>query len=501
LSLINGVVYIAWSSHCDLGPYHGWIIGYDSTNLTRAVVYNDTPNGSAGGLWMSDDSLAADTNGNIYLSTGNGTVDPSGGPNRGESFLKLVRSGGSLTVASWFTPYNFQNLEMVILTSVPAISPDSGTSLAFSGGKQGVCYLVNRDNMGGLTPVSVGSDTNVIQHFSVTSDQVHGGMVWWDGGTNSFGYIWPASTFLQQYKFDRTTTNSSCPLLRKADGGAGGQPGGILAVSANGTNAGSGILWAVHQLNGDANHSILPGILHAYDAQNVTRNCGIPSNSVRATAWVICEIVPPTVANGKVYLATFSGQIDVYGPGRRLGGSAAIHAQRRHVFRFGNSHTFRRHTRSEYLLHNGWKRAHDQLDSLYRLIRFDQHHRCQSQAVKAGFVDSPLTATTFLNSSAIGTGTGLVGAYYSNQAKTFNNPATLTRTDATVNFNWGTGSPAAGISVDTFTVRWTGAVQPPISDTYTFYATTDDGVRLWINNQLVIDNWVDQAPTDAAAQS
>jgi len=111
LSLINGVVYIAWSSHCDLGPYHGWIIGYDSTNLTRVVVYNDTPNGSNGGLWMSDDSLAADASGNIYLSTGNGTVDTSGGPNRGESFLKLVRSGGSLTVASWFTPYNFQNLE------------------------------------------------------------------------------------------------------------------------------------------------------------------------------------------------------------------------------------------------------------------------------------------------------------------------------------------------------------------------------------------------------
>ena len=244
LSLVNGVVYICWSSHCDLGPYHGWIIGYDATTLARVVVYNDTPNGSNGGIWMSNDGVAADTNGNIYLSTGNGTVDTSGGPNRGESFLKLVRNGGSLTVASWFTPYNFQTLEngdTDLGSGGFLLIP--GTSLAFSGGKQGVCYLVNRDNMGGLTPVSVGSDTNVIQYFSVTSDQVHGGMVWWDGPTNSYGYIWPSSVFLQQYKFDRSTNKFVLPAFAQSPELRAGRPatGGILCtVSANGTNASSG---------------------------------------------------------------------------------------------------------------------------------------------------------------------------------------------------------------------------------------------------------------------
>lgn len=499
LSLINGVVYIAWSSHCDLGPYHGWIIGYDSTNLTRVVVYNDTPNGSAGGLWMSDDSLAADTNGNIYLSTGNGSVDTSGGPNRGESFLKLVRSGGSLTVASWFTPYNFQNLEngdTDLGSGGFLLIP--GTSLAFSGGKQGVCYLVNRDNMGGLTPVAVGSDTNVIQHFSVTSDQVHGGMVWWDGWTNSFGYIWPASTFLQQYKFDRTTNKFVMPVFAQSPTAApGGQPGGLLAVSANGTNAGSGILWAVHQLNGDANHSILPGILHAYDAQNVSRELWNSEQiSSRDAMGNFAKFVPPTVANGKVYLATFSGQLDVYGLAAGWVAAPVI-APNGGTFSGSATVTISDTTPGASIFYTLDGSAPTTNSTPYTgQFVLTNTTIVRVKAVKAGFVDSPVTGATFLNSSAIGTGTGLLGAYYSNQAKTFNNPATLTRTDATVNFNWGNGSPAAGISVDTFTVRWTGAVQPPVSDTYTFYATTDDGVRVWINNQLIIDNWVDQSPTE-----
>ncbi|HWC59013.1 MAG TPA: PA14 domain-containing protein, partial [Verrucomicrobiae bacterium] len=113
------------------------------------------------------------------------------------------------------------------------------------------------------------------------------------------------------------------------------------------------------------------------------------------------------------------------------------------------------------------------------------------KAFKAGFVDSGVIATTLVNSSALGHGTGLLGEYFSNQSKTFTNPPTptLTRTDAVVNFDWGAGSPAPEISADNFTVRWTGSVQPLVSDTYTFYTMTDDGCRLWINNQQIINNW------------
>jgi RHS repeat-associated protein len=81
----------------------------------------------------------------------------------------------------------------------------------------------------------------------------------------------------------------------------------------------------------------------------------------------------------------------------------------------------------------------------------------------------------------------------------FTNPVT-TRTDATVNFDWGTGSPGGGVGADNFTVRWTGQVTPQYSETYTFYTLTDDGVRLWVNNQLIIDNWTDHGPTEDSGQ-
>lgn len=92
-----------------------------------------------------------------------------------------------------------------------------------------------------------------------------------------------------------------------------------------------------------------------------------------------------------------------------------------------------------------------------------------------------------------GSGTGLTGEYYDNIDFT---ALTLTRVDPTIDFNWGTGSPTSSMGVDTFSVRWTGQIEPLFSQTYTFYTETDDGVRLWVNNVLVIDRWIDQAPTE-----
>ena len=315
LALVDGVVYISWSSHCDNGPYHGWVIGYDETTLERVVVYNDTPNGSQGGIWMSGQAPAADESGNLYLVTGNGSVDASGGPNRGQSFLKLTRDGANLTLASWFTPYNWQDLDdgdVDLGSGGLLLIP--GTTLAFAGGKEGVAYLVDRDNMGGLGS-SINLNDNIVQSFSVSSDQIHGGPIWWDGPGKSYGYIWPASVFLQQYAFDPAAGKFTLPAFAQSPTAApGGQPGGILALSAQGTNAGSGIVWAVHQLGGDANQQVLPGILHAYNAENVgVELWNSQQVSTRDSVGNFAKFVPPTVANGKVYLATFSNRLNVYG--------------------------------------------------------------------------------------------------------------------------------------------------------------------------------------------
>jgi hypothetical protein len=122
----------------------------------------------------------------------------------------------------------------------------------------------------------------------------------------------------------------------------------------------------------------------------------------------------------------------------------------------------------------------------------------KAKAFKAGLTESQVASATFFSRSDIGAGTGLLGAYYSNHYPDlpFDGTPTLVRTDLTVNFDWGNGSPDLSISADHFTARWTGSVQPQFNEAYTFYTTTDDGVRLFVNGQSVIDQWKDQSPTE-----
>ena len=90
-------------------------------------------------------------------------------------------------------------------------------------------------------------------------------------------------------------------------------------------------------------------------------------------------------------------------------------------------------------------------------------------------------------------GTGLSGQYFNNIDFT---GTAQTRTDASVNFDWGTGAPVSGFGVDTFSVRWTGDVLPESSGTYRFYTTSDDGIRLWVGNQQIVNNWTDHGTTE-----
>ncbi len=95
-----------------------------------------------------------------------------------------------------------------------------------------------------------------------------------------------------------------------------------------------------------------------------------------------------------------------------------------------------------------------------------------------------------------GNGTGLRGDYRTAHFATnaFTGPPTLSRTDATVDFDWLTGAPDPAVSADNFTARWTGQVQALGTDDYTFHTISDDGVRLWVNGQLLVDQWIDHSP-------
>jgi hypothetical protein len=324
LTLVNDVVYIGWASECDWEPYHGWLIGYDAATLQQAVVYNTTPNGHEGGIWMAGQGLSADTNGNLFVSVANGTVgNDSNGDRRdiigrGESFLKLTRNGTNLVVDTWFTPADYQTLEnndWDLGSAGMLLIPN--TTLAFSGGKEGVLYLVDRDDMGGLSWAN--TDTNIVQSFNpepLNRHQILGAPIWWDGPNGSYTYIWiSGSDYLRQYKFDWNAGQFQLPAFAISTMAAtNGTPGGILSLSANGTNAGTGIVWASHQLGGSANQTTRPGILRAFNAENVTNELWDSEQvSSRDSVGNFAKFVPPTVANGKVYLATFSNRLNIYG--------------------------------------------------------------------------------------------------------------------------------------------------------------------------------------------
>ena len=340
LTLANGRIFIAWSSHCDWGPYHGWVMSYDAATLNQLAVYSDTPTGNQGGIWMSGQGPAADPSGNIYVSTGNGTVNTN--DNHGQSFLKL--DGATLNVSSWFTPGNYSYLnggDYDLGSGGLLLIP--GTTLAVGGGKSGgtvssPLYLVNRDNMGGLS--SITTDTNIVQSFGVTPtgigvNHIHGAPVWWDGPDGSYAYVWGESDKLHQYRFDRVNGLFVLPTyaLSPTPAWVNGMTGGMLAISANGTNAGTGILWGSHQFTGDANQAVRPGIIHAYDAQDVSRELWNSEQfSIRDSVGSYAKFVPPTVANGKVYLATFSNRLNVYG--LLPGGRPVIYQQPQSTIRF-----------------------------------------------------------------------------------------------------------------------------------------------------------------------
>ena len=170
LLLLDGVVYTSWSSHCDFQPYTGWVIGYSATTLAQTGVFNFTPNGSQGSVWMAGAGLAADTSGNIYFLAANGafetTLDTNGFPIKGDygnAFMKLSTSNGKLTVADYFTMANTviessgdQDLGSGGALILPDMTDASNSiwHLAVGAGKDGHIYVVDRDDMGKFNPVS-----------------------------------------------------------------------------------------------------------------------------------------------------------------------------------------------------------------------------------------------------------------------------------------------------------------------------------------------------------
>jgi len=328
LALANGVVYGGWSSQCDFGGYHGYMLGYNATNLSRVAAWSATnSSGGQAGIWQGGQAPAVDSSNNLYIMTGNGTFDGAG--NFGESFVKLA--GGSLTEQDFFTPNNFANLNQfdTDLGSAGALLIP-GTTDVVGGGKQGMVYLLNTANMGHEN----GTD-QVIQEFQATfpsagnTGHIHGGPIYY-APNNRYVYLWGENDFLRAYQFNGTTFNSNAVAAStmRAPVSNSGMPGGFLSLSANGTT--NGIVWALTPYNANANNATVAGILHAFDAQNfsggtLTELWNSQQNAARDNFGNYAKFTYPTVVNGKVYVPTFgnasSGQGALWIYGNLSGGT------------------------------------------------------------------------------------------------------------------------------------------------------------------------------------
>jgi len=416
LLLYKGIVYICWASHCDWGPYHGWMMGFDAASLERKYVYNTSPNGYNAGIWMSGQPPSVDENGSFYLATGNGSIGSTGNLNdplnRGESLIKL---NAQLQVQDFFTPNNYQQLEDADLDyGSDGVLLIPNTHLSLSGSKQGFIYLIDNNAMGGMNV----NNTNVLQKWDISATpntnnrHLHGSVVYYKNALDQeYIYAWAENSFLKQIPFNRTSLRFD--VASEIRGGISlpnGMPGAMLSISSNGTQAGTGIIWASHPYNGDANHDVVSGILRAFDATDVRKELWNSNMNAGDAIGKFAKFVPPTIANGKVYMATFSNQLVVYG----VGTPVKVEADNPVVTLSG--------VRYEY-----YDGANDYLPNFDKLT-----------AAKTG-----------------------------NLSNFRLSPATNT-----INYSF----------------RFKGYIDIPTDGYYTFYTNSDDGSRLYIGNNLVVDN-------------
>jgi hypothetical protein len=331
LVIHDGVVLIAWSSHCDEGPYHGWILGYDTKTLAQVLKYMDTPDGVNGGIWMAGMAPSIDDDGSIFITTGNGSNIPAGtidtDVNRfkgGESILRLQHSGNTLKLMDWFTPSTYVDLERTDrdLGGCGAMLVP-GSNLLITGSKEGKLFVVDRKNLGHQTT----DDGQAVQVIQVTArdkpeggPHIHGTPVYWKSTAGEFVYVMAEQDYLRQYRltggklqlYKMSAVKGPIDPMRPP---SYTMPGGTMTLSASGGDPNSGILWLSMPVALDANNATVPGVLRAFKASDVSMELW---NSQQAgntdTYGLYAKFNPPTVYNGRVYQPSFSKQFCVYGP-------------------------------------------------------------------------------------------------------------------------------------------------------------------------------------------
>ena len=307
LALTNGVVLVSWAGHHDLPPYHGWVMGYDAKTLKRVGIFAVTADAYAGGIWQGGRAPTIDAAGNAYFATGNGNWDGIG--NFGDSLLKFSISTSGMTLLNYFTPSN----EAILSGSDWDLSGSGftelpGTTLLLGGGKEGVLYLLDENNLGKKNP----TDAQVVQKIHVNGGHVMGGPVYWNAPVvGPLVYNWSEDDVLIAYRF--TGGRLTATPYAKGVARSPGHPGGSLTVSANASAANTGIVWASMPTSEDAIHGLHAGILRAYNAETLAEIWTSEQNPARDRVGTLIKFVPPVIASGKVFMADHDNGVAVYG--------------------------------------------------------------------------------------------------------------------------------------------------------------------------------------------
>lgn len=502
LLLLQGTVYIAWASHCDTGDYHGWVLGYDAHSLEQTAIFNTTPNGWAGGIWQSGTGLSADAQGNLYMAVGNGTftLDQPGGQDIGDSFIKVGTQGVGpgkqtpLQLLDSFTPHDQAALlkDDADLGSTGALLLHD-ERLVIGGNKRGTLFALSMDKLGGY---NAEHDNPAAQSFAATpGGHLHGTPIYWK--SDALGpliYAWGEQDFLKVRRIQNSRIEET-PLAQSDFPAPPGMPGGFLSLSALGGKAGTGILWASLPADRDANQAVVPGVLRAFDASNIKHELwNSLQNAQRDDLGNFPKFCQPTVVDGHVYMATFSGQVICYGlnppallpipsiapPGGKPGTLVSL---------VGETGAQLRYT----LDGSDPSPASPLYASPLKIAKSGQ---LRVRAFKKGGAPSPVASALFSEDPLIGTGDGLSATYFTGKELAGTG---VSRVDATLDARQP--APELKLAADaSWSARWTGQIEAQFSGEHTISTVSDDGVRVWLNDRKIIDDWGDHAATQDNAR-
>jgi len=316
LLLLNGTVYVAFGATCDVRPWHGWIFGFNASTLKQSTIFSTTPNGYSAGIWAGGEGLLADSS-NIYVMTGNGTFDANEAnpTDYGDSVVKISTTGG-LKAVDYFTPFDqafYIDIDLDLGAGGPIALP--GTSMIVAIGKDAHLRLIDSNDMG---QYHAGYNAD-LQEFQPTTSAAlapfMGAPIYWN--SPDWGpviYLQGSGDYVKAYQFKNGLFNTF-PVSQGTAANVLGYSNTVpLSLSANGSQAGTGIIWASAAYSGDANQKIVHGIVRAFDATNLGNELwNSRQNPTRDDVGSYAKFCPPTIANGKVYVATFSNRLVVYG--------------------------------------------------------------------------------------------------------------------------------------------------------------------------------------------